>query len=235
MHRLWEGSWEDGAQTWKNSVAYDPEKIHKVNFNGKFYKTSAYNATHPTPQRTPVIFQAGSSPAGKLFAAKHAEAIFLGAKTPQLMADIIKEMRQMAEDEGRAGTDLNFFPQINPIVGRTLEEAEAKFAAYKKCVDWEGGLAKLSGYLNVDFSKYPLDEPFDYAQVKGAAIEGVGQNLKTDQKALTPRELGERMAFGGPMPVGTPDMIADYIEDWINIGDIDGFNVACKCIPLEVS
>jgi alkanesulfonate monooxygenase SsuD/methylene tetrahydromethanopterin reductase-like flavin-dependent oxidoreductase (luciferase family) len=229
---LWEGSWEDGAQTWKRPEgAYDPNKIHKIFFNGKHHKTTAYGATHPSPQRTPVIFQAGGSPQGKMFAAKHAEAIFCGGRSPEDIAILVKEMRQMAENQGRPGTDLNFFPSMTPIVGRTVEEAQAKYDKYKTMVDWEGGLAKLSGYLNLDLSKYPLDEPLDYNEIKdGVAIEGVGTNVKKDPKPLTPRQLGERMAFcgGGNMPIGTPDMIADVMEEWINVGDIDGFNVACK-------
>lgn len=58
----------------------------------------------------------------------------------------------------------------------------------------------------------------------------MGNNVKKDTVALTPRQLGERMAFcgGGNMPIGTPDMVADVFEEWINVGDIDGFNVACK-------
>ena len=91
---LWEGSWEDGAQTWKRPEgAYDPNKIHKIFFNGKHHKTTAYGATHPSPQRTPVIFQAGGSPQGKMFAAKHAEAIFCNGQSPEDIAALVREMR----------------------------------------------------------------------------------------------------------------------------------------------
>jgi len=166
-----------------------------------------------------------------MFAAKHAEAIFCGGQSPEDIAALVREMRQMAEDQGRPSTDLNFFPLMTPIVGRTVEEARAKYDKYKTIVDWEGGLAKLSGYLNLDLSKYPLDEPLDYNEIKdGVAIDGVGTSVKKDPEPLTPRQLGERMAFcgGGNLPIGTPDMIADVMEEWINVGDIDGFNVACK-------
>ena len=155
----------------------------------------------------------------------------------------IKEMRALAVQQGRAGEDLFFFPSCTPIVGRTVEEAQAKYEKYRKMVDWEGGLAKLSGYLNLDLSQFPLDEPLDYDLVdERASIEGVATNMKKDPEPLTPRQLGERMAFcgGGNMPVGTPDMIADVFEEWINVGDIDGFNVACElssafeCLEDEV-
>jgi alkanesulfonate monooxygenase SsuD/methylene tetrahydromethanopterin reductase-like flavin-dependent oxidoreductase (luciferase family) len=78
----------------------------------------------------------------------------------------------MAEAQGRLGTDINFFPSMTPIVGRTAEEAQAKYEKYRSLVDWEGGLAKLSGYLNLDLSKYPPDEPLGYNEIKeGVAIE----------------------------------------------------------------
>lgn len=144
----------------------------------------------------------------------------------------------MAVAAGRKGTDLNFFPSIAPIVGRTVAEAQAKYDRWAKLADWEGGLAKMSGYLNIDFSKYPLDEPFDYSQIglSAAAIEGVANGVKKDKVPLTPRQLGERMALCGgiPMPVGTADMVADVIEEWVNVGDIDGFNVACKSQSLSL-
>jgi alkanesulfonate monooxygenase SsuD/methylene tetrahydromethanopterin reductase-like flavin-dependent oxidoreductase (luciferase family) len=70
-----------------------------------------------------------------MFAAKHAEAIFCGGRSPEHIAALVKEMRQMAEDQGRPGTDLNFFPSMTPIVGRTVEEAQAKYDKYKTMVD----------------------------------------------------------------------------------------------------
>ena len=77
--RLWEGSWEDGAKTMTaEKGAYDPTKIHKIHFDGIYYQMSGYAQAHPSPQRTPVIFQAGPSASGKQFAGKHAEAIFYG-------------------------------------------------------------------------------------------------------------------------------------------------------------
>ncbi len=213
--------------------AYDPSKIHKITFTGKYHKTSTYNATHPSPQRTPVIFQAGGSPDGKRFAAKHAECVFINSATPKDIGAEVKEIRALAVEMGRQASDLKFYPSIAPILGRTVEEAQAKYERYEKMVDVEGGLAKLSGYLNIDFSKYPLDEPFDYDKIglSEAAIQGVAATIKKkDAAPLTPRELGKRTAFCGviPMPVGTPEMAADLIEEWINVGDIDGFNVSCK-------
>lgn len=125
---------------------------------------------------------------------------------------------------------------MTPILGRTLEEAQAKYEKYKEAADWRGGIAKLSQYLNVDLSAYPLDEPFDVNAVGTSdnAIHAIINTLKryADQ-VVTPRILGEKMAFCGfgPMPVGTPEMVADVMESWVNEADIDGFNIAYVSNP----
>lgn len=125
---------------------------------------------------------------------------------------------------------------MTPILGRTLEEAQAKYERYKAAADWRGGIAKLSQYLNVDLSAYPVDEPFDVLSVGTSdnAIHAIINTLKRYQnEVVTPRILGEKMAFCGfgPMPVGTPDMVADVMEDWVNNADIDGFNIAYVSNP----
>lgn len=122
---------------------------------------------------------------------------------------------------------------ITPIVAPTLEEAEAKYERYRSMADWKAGIAKLSQYVNVDLSAYPCDEPFDVTTV-GKSDNAIHALINTLQRyegeVVTPRLLGEKMAFCGfgPMPVGTPDMVANVMEDWVNNADVDGFNVACK-------
>ncbi|EHL01386.1 putative monooxygenase moxC [Glarea lozoyensis 74030] len=234
-YSLWEGSWEDGSKVFDKSkdMAYDPTKIHKINFIGNHHQTSAIAPAHPSPQRTPVIFQAGASPAGKAFAAAHAEAIFVGGGKPSDTIGYVQEVRAAAAANGRDPQHVKIFPQMTPILGRTLEEAQAKYERYKAAADWRGGMAKLSQYLNCDLSKYPLDEPFDVNSIGKSdnAIHAMINMLKRfEGQNITPRIMGEKMAFCGfgPMPVGTPEMVADVMEDWVNNGDVDGFNIASK-------
>jgi alkanesulfonate monooxygenase SsuD/methylene tetrahydromethanopterin reductase-like flavin-dependent oxidoreductase (luciferase family) len=199
---------------------------------------SGYAQAHPSPQRTPVLFQAGASESGKQFAGKHAEAIFCGGTDMKKLAEFVREVRSIAVANGRLATDVKFFPMIAPIVGRTMEEAQAKHDRYEKNADWEGGLATISSFMNVDFSKFPLDEPFDVEGLKtrDSAIHSLINSAKNFAstgsnagKDLTPRMLGHAFAFcgfGQPY-VGTPEMIADVFESFVNEADIDGFNVAC--------
>jgi alkanesulfonate monooxygenase SsuD/methylene tetrahydromethanopterin reductase-like flavin-dependent oxidoreductase (luciferase family) len=131
---------------------------------------------------------------------------------------------------------------MTPILGRTVEEAHAKRDRFRQYIDWEGGLAKLSSFVNFAFRKLPPDVPFVFDD-KGTD-NSVHTMLKTIKRyydgdsTLTPRMLGETMAFCGfgPLPVGTPEMIADLMEKWRDEADIDGFNISCKSSkpPLAV-
>ncbi|PVH99764.1 putative monooxygenase moxC, partial [Periconia macrospinosa] len=237
-YSLWEGSWEDDATVFdrKTEVAYDISKIHKINFTGKYHKTSAIAPSHPSPQRTPVLFQAGQSKSGKAFASQNAEALFVGGNKPSDTAPFVKEIREAAAAAGRDPNHIKVFPMITPIVAPTLEEAQAKYEKYRSMADWKAGLAKLSQYVNVDLSAYPPDEPFDVTTV-GKSDNAIHALINTLQRykgeVVTPHILGEKMAFCGfgPMPVGTPDMVADVMEDWVNNADVDGFNVAYVSNP----
>ncbi|TVY44835.1 Dimethyl-sulfide monooxygenase [Lachnellula subtilissima] len=226
VYKLWNGSWSDEAVRWdeKNRVAYEPSEIKKIEHDGPHFKLSARHQLHPSPQRTPVIFQAGTSKAGQAFAARHAEAIYIGG-----MAS-----RAMAKSFGRDPTTMKFFAAISPFIGRTIEEAQAKFDLAYKHADVVGGLGQFSGYTGIDMSKYPLDEELklDTSNPKDNLIQGFLGNfvdsLETESQPWTPRRLGYKMALGGlhPSPIGTPEMIADIMEQWVDEADVDGFNIA---------
>lgn len=126
----------------------------------------------------------------------------------------------MAKEFGRDPTTMKFFAAISPFIGRTMEEAQAKFDLAYKHADVIGGLGQFSGYTGIDMSKYPLDEELklDTSNPKDNLIQGFLGNfvdsLETEAQPWTPRRLGYKMALGGlhPSPVGTPEMIADIME-----------------------
>ncbi|KAF7534778.1 hypothetical protein G7054_g5929 [Neopestalotiopsis clavispora] len=235
MYRLWNASWADGVQVWdrEKHIAYEPSKIKKINHDGKHLKMHARHQMHPSPQRTPVIFQAGTSKVGQAFAAKHAEAVYIGGLIPSQAAYQIKAAREIAQAAGRDPATIKFFAAINPIIGKTMEEAEAKFAEAQEHADVVGALAQFSGYTGIDMSKYPLDVELklDTSNPKESAVQGFLGNFGDSQKdgdVWTPRKLGLKIAIGGfhPSPVGTPAMVADIMEQWIDEADVDGFNMA---------
>ncbi|CAK7245275.1 MAG: hypothetical protein STHCBS139747_006850 [Sporothrix thermara] len=235
VYRLWNGSWADDAVRWdtKARLAYEPSRIASIEHEGKHFKLSARGPLHPSPQRTPVIFQAGTSKVGQEFSAKHAEAVYIGGLVPSQATGQIKTARDICRRNGRDPYSIKFFAAINPILGRTLEEAQAKYAEACEYADVVGALAQFSGYTSIDISAYPLDEELklDTSNPKAGAIQGFLGNFRDSQAdgdVWTPRKLGQKIAVGGfhPTPVGTPEMVADIMQQWIDEADVDGFNMA---------
>jgi alkanesulfonate monooxygenase SsuD/methylene tetrahydromethanopterin reductase-like flavin-dependent oxidoreductase (luciferase family) len=131
----------------------------------------------------------------------------------------ISAVRQHMRDAGREPTTVKFFAAINPILGRTQAEADAKYAEALQHADVEGALAQFSGYTGIDMSKFPLDEELklDTSNPKESAVQGFLGNFVDSLKdgdVWTPRRLGEKIAIGGfhPSPVGTAEVVADVME-----------------------
>ncbi|KAH8678283.1 coenzyme dependent N5,N10-methylene tetrahydromethanopterin reductase [Xylariales sp. PMI_506] len=233
VYSLWEKSWAADAQVWQvePEMAYDPSKIQKINYEGKYLKMSAVGQTHPSPQRTPIIFQAGASKAGIAFGGKHAEAIFCSQSTIAETKKYTAAVRAAAKAEGRDPQSIKFFLGTMPFIGRTVEEAQEKFERARKYCSIEGGLTRFSGFVNIDMSVFPKDQPFNFeGEMRENAIQGVISSMKSvsDVTELTPRDVGEMLALGGlgPRPIGTPEMVADELMKWVEEGDIDGFNLS---------
>lgn len=204
---------------------------------GKYHKFAGYGQAHPSPQRTPVLFQAGNSSAGIKFAGKHAEALYCGgAHIPPLKAYTAK-IRQSALSQGRDPSHIKAFAAVTPVIGRTEEEAWEKFRIAEAAVSWEGGLAAFCGYSGVDLSKFPLDEAikFDDKDIANAPLQNFLRTFKTIDlsKAWTPRQIGHSFAFGTnvPKPVGTASQVADFLEKWLDEADVDGFNLSYLSNP----
>jgi alkanesulfonate monooxygenase SsuD/methylene tetrahydromethanopterin reductase-like flavin-dependent oxidoreductase (luciferase family) len=237
VYQLWEKSWDDGAQKWQvePEMAFDPDKVHTVVYEGKYHKFSGHGPSHPSPQRTPFIFQAGASKAGIDFGGKHAEAIFCAYTSIEECKKYTEKIRAVTAAYGRDPQSVKFYLGAMLFIAPTEEEAKAKYEAARKLVSIEGGLARFSGLGNIDMSVYPIDEPFKFTgNLKENAIhsfiENMQEHLGRRTEEVTPRDLGELLAFGGlgPRPVGTPAQVADELEKWLMEGDVDGFNLSRK-------
>lgn len=159
-HKLWEESWEDGAVVRDriNRIYADPAKVHEIGHEGKYFKVPGIHLCEPSPQRTPVLFQAGSSDRGREFAAKHAECIFLNAMTENETKFLVQDIRQRAERYGRNPEEVLFFPKINPVIGATEVEAQQELHNLLAYSSPEGALSLLSVWTGVDFSTVSSDE-----------------------------------------------------------------------------
>ncbi|MEK3916348.1 LLM class flavin-dependent oxidoreductase [Paenibacillus sp. FSL H7-0331] len=231
-YKLWQCSWESDAVVRDriNRVYTDPAKIHEIRHKGTFFKEPGIHLCEPSPQRTPVLFQAGSSTRGRQFAAQHAECIFLNAMTVEETRFLVQDIRNKAEAAGRDPQQLRFFPRFVPVVAPTEAEAKTKFAEYVRYVSTEGTLALLSSWSGIDLSAYTPDELLAYIRKKSNGSQYIADYLRRldEGKRWTTEELAELYAFGGAgnVTVGSPQQIADYMEAFVESTGVDGFNLA---------
>ncbi|KAI8712576.1 Bac-luciferase domain-containing protein [Fusarium sp. LHS14.1] len=239
LYKLWEGSWADDAISPNPELdSYaDPDKIRTIHHHGKFYDIDTRHIVDPSPQRTPFLFQAGTSSAGSTFAASHAEGIFVSSHSPAILRPKVQAIRKQAAELGRDPQSLKFFATFTPIIGRTDEEAQQKFEEVKKYASTIGGLVLVSGWTGIDLSKVPVDKELTAAdseephRVQSLLDVFTATSEKVPQ--WTPRVIAERAAIGGlgPVSVGSPQTVADEMERWIREGDLDGFNVGYVTTP----
>ncbi|KAI7785857.1 Dimethyl-sulfide monooxygenase [Diaporthe eres] len=237
MYKLFQSSWRDDAVQLdrKNGIYTSPDLVRQINHKGKFFTVPGPHIVQPSPQRTPLLLQAGTSRAGKVFAAQHAEAIFVSAHSPQVCAKNIAEVRQLARDQfGRNPSNLKVLALVTPILGRTEEEAQAKLKDYQQYASHEGALALFAGWTGIDLSKYGDEE--ELRQVESNAVrstvEAYARFAPRDSK-WTKHTVAEHVSIGGngPVLVGTPAQVADGLETWVEEADVDGFNFAYALFP----
>ncbi|MDI4657574.1 LLM class flavin-dependent oxidoreductase [Xanthobacter autotrophicus] len=227
-YKLWEGSWEDGAvRRDRNARLFsDPALVHRIRHDGPFYQVDGIQLAEPSPQRTPVLYQAGTSGRGRLFAAKHSEGIFLNGQTRPILAEAARAVRQAAVGFGRDPYDIRMFAGATVIVAPTRAEAMDRLADYAQYVDTAGQLALLSGWTGVDLSTLDPQEAISY--VKSNAIQSTLENLTLrSPEPLKVKDLATLSATGARAPfiVGAPGEVADEIVSWVRDTDVDGFNL----------
>ena len=235
VYKLWEGSWEDDAvlRDRASGVFTDPAKVHRVRHEGEFFKLDAIHLSEPSPQRTPVLFQAGTSGKGRDFAARHAECVFMAAPSKTVARGYVTDIRKRAASYGRDPHSIKIFNLTTAIVGATPEEARAKHADYRQYVSIPGALTLLSGWTGIDFSAYDLDEPVRY--IRNEAVHSAVESFTTadPSRVWTVREVAEWIGIGGfgPLLVGSAAEVADEMESWVAETDLDGFNLAYAITP----
>ncbi|MBS7699058.1 LLM class flavin-dependent oxidoreductase [Chelatococcus sp. YT9] len=236
VYKLWEGSWEDDAVLWdrEEGVFARPEKVHRVSHQGTHYKLDAIHLTEPSPQRTPVLFQAGGSTRGRAFAARHAEGVFLAAPTKTVAAKVISDVRRRAAENGRHPDDLLFFPLMTVIVGENERAAQAKLEEYRSYISHEGALVLFSGWTGIDLAGRDLDEVLRYEDRDNGVVSTIEAFTVADpNRQWTLRDIARHAGIGGqgPVIVGSPEQVADEIEAWVEETGADGFNLAYAVAP----
>ncbi|MBD8482428.1 LLM class flavin-dependent oxidoreductase [Pseudomonas coleopterorum] len=231
LYKLWEGSWEDDAvvEDRERRIYAQPEKVHKVQHEGEFYRVQGYHLCEPSPQRTPLLFQAGSSARGLQFAGQHAECVFISGQNKQATRAQVDKVRDAARAAGRDPQAVKVFMGITVIVAATQAQAWAKHDEYLSYASAEAGVAHFAASTAIDFARYELDEPIQY--VKGNAIESATKTLQNND--WTRRKLLDQHALGGRYItlVGDPEQVADELEAWIAETGLDGFNLTRTVTP----
>lgn len=189
----------------------------------------------PSLQRTPVIFQAGSSGPGLAFAGKHAEVIFIAAHRPEVAKSRVTAAREAASKAGRDPSSLKVLALLCPIVAATDEEAQAKYDEYLAHGSDDGALALFGGWTGMDLSPYSDDEELRTATDSNAiksAVEGFAQQDPSVQK-WTKKAVADLIKVGGlgPVVVGSPTTIVQKLQSWIDDAGVDGFNLAYALAP----
>ena len=231
LYKLWEGSWEEGAARRDRAarVFADPARIHRVVHHGEFLDVEGYHLAEPSPQRTPVLYQAGTSGRGRAFAGRHAECVFISARDKATARASVRAIREEAARCGRRPEDVKVFVGIAVIPGATRAEAEDKRDEYLAHASPEAGLAHFSASTGIDFARYGLDEPIPYGPTN--AIQSASEAAA--RRGLTKRDLLAELALGGRYAaiVGDPVTVADELLSWVEEGEVDVFNLSRLVVP----
>ncbi|QGQ99316.1 LLM class flavin-dependent oxidoreductase [Paenibacillus psychroresistens] len=240
---LWD-SWEEDAfiRDKESGVFFDPQKMHKLNHKGEHFSVQGPLNIGRTPQGQPVIFQAGSSDAGKELAAKGADAVFTGiggVTTVEESKRFYDDIKGRLAKYGRTPDELLILPGISPVVGATEEEALAKYEKIAGLISIENALRYMGRWFNHhDFSQYPLDEPFpELGDLGSENYKSVTDRIKKYAKdeGLTLRQVALRNATPKGTLVGTPVQIADELERFFHAGAVDGFILLGHVLPEGIS
>jgi len=229
VYKLWEHSWEDDAvlRDKARGIYTDPAKVHSIRHRGAHYQVPGFHLCEPSPQRTPVLYQAGASSRGKAFAARHAECVFISGPSKTVVARSVSDLRHAAAQAGRDPGELLIYAQALVITGATYAEAEAKWAGYRERINIEAALALLSGWTGVDFSRYPLNATIEYIDTDAGRAALASFSEADPSRRWTVGEAAQFIGLGGrgPVLVGDASQVADDLESWVDETGIDGFNL----------
>jgi len=235
VYKLWEGSWEEGAVLAdRASGRYaDPDRVHVVRHESRHLQMEGLHLVEPSPQRTPVLYQAGSSPAGLAFAARHAECVFVSGPSAAVIRPRVARLRQALAEAGRTPDSVQVFALATAVIGRSEAEAREKLAEYRSYVDPVGALTLMGGWLGVDFSSYALDQKIRYIDNDAGRAAMENFTRADPGRDWTVRQAAEHVAIGGagPVFVGSGRAVAEEMAAWAESTGVDGFNLAYAVLP----
>lgn len=230
LYKLWEGSWEEGSvlRDRESGIFADYKKVHPIQHEGKYFTVPGIHICEPSPQRTPVLYQAGASSRGQKFASQNAECVFIAAPSKIATKKVVQGIRQKLAQEGRDPYSVKIYALLSIVTDETDAKAQAKFKEYQSYGSYDGALTLLSGWSGVDFSQYQPTDKVEYIQTN--AIQSLLDSyVNADPKRVwTIEEIANWNSLGGngPVLVGSAETVSDALEQWVEDTDVDGFNLA---------
>ncbi|WDI23298.1 LLM class flavin-dependent oxidoreductase (plasmid) [Streptomyces enissocaesilis] len=231
--RLWD-SWEDEALVadQKSGLFADTDRIHEIDHAGRHLKVRGPLNLPRSPQGRPVYVQAGSSEDGRAFAAAYAEAVFTAHQTLRSGQEFYADVKARAAALGRDPRQVIVLPGISPFIGSTEAEARALHQEFNELTQPEYSLHLLQRFLGLELSADELDGPVPRSLIETRGERGNGSRFQLvldiiDREQPTVRQLLHRLAGarGHRVVAGTPEQIADEIQEWFEHGAADGFNI----------
>ena len=231
---LWD-SWEDNAflRDQETGIFFDPGKLHVLGHKGEYFDVRGpLNIARPI-QGWPVIVQAGASDAGRQLAAETAEAVFASASNLEAGRAFYADVKGRMEKAGRDPDQMKILPGCMVVVGDSLDEAKEKRALLDSKVHFDSAIASLSISLGHDASKFEPDGPLPEVPESNQTKSGRERTIALAKREnLTVRQLAQRLGgYSGLCILGTPETIADEMEEWLETRGSDGFNLMFPYLP----
>jgi FMN-dependent oxidoreductase (nitrilotriacetate monooxygenase family) len=239
VRALWERSWDDDAVLVDRAagVLSDPARVRQIDHAGEWFTVRGPHQCAPTPQRTPVLYQAGASGRGLTFAAQHAEVVFLTLSEPRRDARKVADLRERVAAAGRDPAGIKALQGMPVVVGRTAEEVAARVELITGFHSPEGRLAKWCGWMDIDLAAVPPETPIEELPLQGtrSALDAIrrtdpGREWTVGDVIRTVSAPHRPMRGGRFMLCGTPGEVADQMERWVELAGVDGFNLV-PCPP----
>jgi alkanesulfonate monooxygenase len=231
---LWDSFADDAfIRDVESGIYFDPTKMHALGHKGKYFSVRGpLNIARPI-QGWPVIVQAGASEAGRQLAAETAEVVFAGVSNLEMGKAFFADLKQRAQAIARDPDTIKILPGALVIVGETVAAAQAKRSHLDSLVHYDSGIGSLNSALGYDVSGFDPDGPLPEIPETNASRSARERVIALAQRDnLTIRQLAQRIgSYGGLAFVGTPETIADEMEQWLVEEGSDGFNIMFPFLP----
>lgn len=231
---FWEDSWDDDAllADAESGVYIHPERLRAVDFDGIHYRSHGHFTVPPSPQRTPVLFQAGTSPKGKALAAATAEGVFIQATTPEFTAKNAADIRRLAAEAGRDPQSIRIIAGLTAVVAETDEAAQALFDEFYAMQSDELVASLYAGNTGINLLDLDPDGTIEQAFERGGPVGQMGtSNIErfregAGRPAPTVREILDELRGRGTRGfrlIGSAQTVADGIAELAEQTGLDGF------------